>query len=99
MKLEIIKSKCINLEEPVLLVSREQAFYNFIEAIDKFCPNLKVEDISKKDWEKLFYSYGDCIINYHPENYHQERATLLANSENLKKYGLTNEEISYLDFT
>jgi hypothetical protein len=54
--------------------------------------------MSKKDLETLLDSLGDATINYHPENYHQERAVLLENSQILKKYGITDEEIKGLDF-
>jgi hypothetical protein len=54
--------------------------------------------MSKKDLETLLDSLGDATINYHPENYHQEKAALLENSEMLKRYGITDEEIKTLDF-
>jgi hypothetical protein len=55
--------------------------------------------MSKNDLEILLDSLGDATVNYHPENFHQERAALLENSEMLKKYGLTDEEVNGLDFT
>ncbi len=97
--LKILKSKGIDPNEPVLEISREEALERFIEAIEEFCPNLKVESMSKNDLEILLDSLGDTTVNYHPENFHQERAALLENSEMLRKYGLTNEEVNSLDFT
>lgn len=97
--LKILKSKHIDLNKPVLLIDREDALGNLIEAINKFCPNLDIESMSKKDLEVLLDSFGNAVINYHPEDYHQERAVLLENSQMLEKYGLTEEEINALDFT
>ena len=54
--------------------------------------------MSKKDLETLLDNLGGTTINYHPENYHQERAALLENSQILKTYGITDEEIKALDF-
>ena len=97
--LKILKSKGININKPVLVISSKEALERLIEAITEFCPNLKVESMSKNDLEILLDSLGNTTVNYHPENYHQERAALLENSEMLKKYGLTDEEINGLDFT
>ena len=96
--LRILKSKGIEPSEPVLIISKEEALERLIEAITEFCPNLKVESISKNDLEILLDSLGSTTVNYHPENYHQERAALLENSKILQKYGLTDEEIKALDF-
>jgi len=52
----------------------------------------------KKDLEMLVNSLGEDIVNYHPENYHQERSTLLGCSDMLRKYGLTDKEWEALDF-
>lgn len=97
--LKILKSKGIDPNEPVLEISREEVLERLIEAIEEFCPSLRVETMSKNNLETLLDSLGNATINYHPENYHQERAALLENSEMLRKYGLTDEEINGLDFT
>ena len=59
---------------------------------------INVVDINKKDWEILLLSYSDAVINYHPENNHQERGVFLKNEKMLMKYGLTSEDITRLDF-
>lgn len=59
---------------------------------------INVKKISKKDWETLFANYSDAIIDYHPENDHQERGAFLRNERMLKKYGLTDEDVRRLDF-
>jgi hypothetical protein len=96
--LKILKSKGINPNEHILVINKEEALERLIEAVTEFCPNLKVESMSKNDLEILLDSLGNATVNYHPENYHQERAVLLENSEMLRKYGLTDEEIKSLDF-
>ena len=94
----ILKSKGINPEKPILIISREEALTRLIETIQEFCPNLKLEEMSKEDLETLIDSLGNAIVDYHPEGCHQERSALLNNSKMLKKYGLTDDEIKRLDF-
>jgi len=64
----------------------------------EFCPSLRLSRLSKKEIEKLLDDYSDMVVNYHPENYHQERATFLKNEKMLRKYGLTDEDVTALDF-
>ena len=97
--LKILKSKNIDPDKSVLMISREEALERLIETAQEFCPSLRIKSMSKKDLEMFLDSLGEATINYHPENYHQERAALLANSEILRKYGLTDAEIGALDFT
>lgn len=94
----LLKRVGINPDEPVLLITAEEAIENLLEAIEEHCPDLKINKMEKKDIETLINSYGGCIINYHPENYHQERATLLKNFEMLRRYGLTNDDYNSIDF-
>ena len=94
----ILRRVGINSEKPVLSITTEEALENLLEAIEKYAPQLKIDKISKEDIETLLDSYGDCIIDYHPEAYHQERAALLQNFEMLKRYGLTDDNYSSLDF-
>lgn len=96
---DILKRAGINLEEPVLLITAEEAMGNLLEAIEEYCPDLKIGRMKKEDIKKLLYSYADCVINYHPESNHQERGALLENFEMLKNYGLTDDDYESLDFT
>jgi len=97
--LKILQSKKINPNKLVLQISAEEALENLIEAIEDYDDiNLKIDKMSKKDLEKLLDSYGDAVINYHPENKHQERGAFLSCGDMLKKYGLTDEELGMLDF-
>lgn len=95
---DVLKRAGINPKEPVLLITAEEAMENLVEAIDEFCPNLKIDKMRKEDLMSLLNSYADCIIDYHPESSHQERGALLRNFEMLKKYGLTNDDYNSLDF-
>jgi len=96
--LEILESKGVDATKSILEINRVEALESLLEAVNEFCPNLKIEQISKKDLETLIDSLSDAIVNYHPESCHQERSALLANSEMLKKYGLTAQDIQCLDF-
>lgn len=94
----ILKKAGINLDEPILLITAEEAMENLIETIEEYCPHLKINKMAKEDIETLFDSYGDCINDYHPEDYHQERAALLKNFEMLKRYGLNDDDYNAIDF-
>ena len=95
---ELLKQKGIDPHKPVLQISREEALISIMEAIEEYCPSVKIEKLNKKELEKLIDNLGDSIINYHPEDYHQERSTLLNYSYVLQKYGLTDKELERLDF-
>lgn len=96
--LEILQTKHIDPNKPVLMISRGDALESLVEAIKKYCPNVNLEEMSKEDLETLIDSLGENIIMYHPENYHQERGALLGNIDILRKYGLTDEEERAIDF-
>ena len=94
----ILRRIGINSEKPVLAITTEEALENLLEAIEEYAPQLKIDKISKEDIETLLDSYSECIVDYHPEAYHQERAALLQNFEMLKRYGLTDDNYNSLDF-
>ncbi|MBI5050875.1 MAG: hypothetical protein HZC11_08440 [Nitrospirae bacterium] len=94
----LLKKLGINPDESVLLVTAEKAMENLLETIEEYCPNLEINKMTKKDIMTLFYSYANCVINYHPESDHQERGALIENFEMLKRYGLTDDDYESLDF-
>ena len=97
---KLLKQKGIDPNKLILQISAEEALGNLLEAIEDYDDiNLKIDKMSKKDLEILLDSYGDAVMNYHPENDHQERGAFLSCSDMLKKYGLTDEELVMLDFT
>lgn len=96
--LALLKKAGLNSDEPVLLITAEEAMENLLEAIEEYCPNLKINKMTKKDITTLLYSYSNCVINYHSENCHQERAALLENFEMLRRYGLTDDDYDSIDF-
>jgi len=81
----ILKRVGINLDEPVLLITAEEVMENLLEAIEEYCANLKINKLTKDNIKALLDSYGECVIDYHPESYHQERGALLKNFETLEK--------------
>lgn len=94
----ILKKTGINPDEPILLITAEEAMENLSEAIEECCPHLKINKMKKEDIATLLDSYSECIVDYHPEDYHQERAALLQNFGMLKRYGLTDDDYNSLDF-
>lgn len=95
---KLLKQKGIDPKKLVLEVNREEALVGIMETIAEYCPSVKIEKIPKKDLEGLIDSLGEDIINYHPENYHQERSALLGYADVLKKCGLTEKEEDAIDF-
>lgn len=96
---KILKSVGLKSSNSVFSVNNYEAMERLIEFIKEWELPIQVEKISKKNWELLFSSYADSIIDYHSENDHQERGAFLRNENILKKYGLTDEDIRRLDFS
>ncbi len=95
----ILTSKQISPSKVILQITVKEALYSLKEALEDFSLSIDFNKLSKEELEKLLSDYADAVITYHPEDYHQERATLLKNKTTLKKYGLTDEDIEMLDFT
>jgi len=96
--IEILGNAGIDKNEPVVHLTVEEALENLVECIEEYCPNLRVDKMIAEDIRTLLHSYGGCVVDYHPESYHQERAALLENFEMLKRYGLTDDDYDALDF-
>ena len=95
---ELLKKIGKSPDELVLSITAEDAMMSLLETVKEYCPNLRMDRMSKEDLSSLLCSYSSCVIDYHPESRHQERATLLENFEILKKYGLTDDDYESLDF-
>ena len=95
---KILKKAGVEPDEPIFSITTEEAIQSLLETIKEYCPNLRIDRMKPEDIKTLLNSYGDCIIKYHPDNHHQERATLLRNFEMLKRYGLKDEDYEIVDF-
>lgn len=96
--IKILQSIGLNPSDGVYSLNNGEALERLLEFIKEWELSIQVSKISKENWKKLFSSYADSIIDYHPENDHQERGAFLRNAQMLKKYGLTDEDIKRLDF-
>lgn len=94
----ILQSVGLRPSNRIFSLDNEEAMEKLLEFIEKWEMPMQVKQVSKEDWETLFSSYADSIIDYHPENDHQERGAFLRNEQMLKKYGLTDEDAKRLDF-
>jgi len=94
----ILKSTGLNPTGSLSSLDNEEAVERLLEFIKEWKLRIEVEKISKNDWKILLSSYADSIIDYHPENDHQERGAFLRNKQMLEKYGLTDDDIRRLDF-
>ena len=95
---KILKSVKLNPSDSIYSLNNEEAVERLLEFVGEWELPIQVKEISKEDWKTLLSSYADSIINYHPENDHQERGAFLRNGKMLMKYGLTQEDITRLDF-
>ena len=95
---KILKSVGLKLDDSVFSLNYKEATERLLEFIKEWELRIEVEKINKKDWQTLFANYADAIIDYHPENDHQERGAFLRSKQMLKKYGLTDEDVQRLDF-
>ncbi|MBI4360071.1 MAG: hypothetical protein HY564_03180 [Candidatus Jacksonbacteria bacterium] len=95
---KILQSVGLNPNVSIFSLDNEEAMEKLLEFIEEWELPIQVKKISKEDWEALLSSYADSIIDYHPENDHQERGAFLRNKQMMKKYGLTDEDIRRLDF-
>lgn len=96
--IKILQSVVLKPSDTIFTLNQEEAMERLLEFIKEWELRIKVKKISKKDWETLFASYAAAIIYYHPEDDHQERVAFLRSREMLKKYGLTDEDTTRLDF-
>ena len=96
---QILRAIKLDPNTPIFQITQGEAVQNLLVAMEDLQLSIKGEDITKVDWQTLLESYGEAVITYHPENYHQERAVFLKNEKMLRKYGLTNEDFRSLDFS
>lgn len=96
--IKILQFARLKPSDSIFSLNNEEAMEKILEFIEEWGLKINVKKISKKDWETLFASYADAIIDYHQENDHQERGVFLRNIKILKKYGLSDDDISRLDF-
>ena len=95
---KILKSVGLNPSCSIFSLDNEEALDRLLEFMKEWELPIKVEKISKEDWETIFSSYADTVSDYHPENDHQERGLFLRKKELFRKYGLTDDDITRLDF-
>lgn len=95
---QILESKRIRSNMPALFISASDA----IESIQHYAESAEIQldlnQLTRDELLTLIASFGDCVITYHPEGNHQQRATLLRNFEMLKKSGLQETDFETLDF-
>lgn len=96
--IKILQLAGLNPNDNIISLNNEKVMEGLLEFIDEWELPIQVSKISKEDWQNLFSSYADSIVDYHPENNHQERGAFLRNAQMLKKYGLTDEDVRRLDF-
>ncbi|MEM2174123.1 MAG: hypothetical protein QXI58_00660 [Candidatus Micrarchaeia archaeon] len=95
-KNKFFKQIKIKPDEPILLVTAEEALENILEVCEQFGISFDRFPKNKKFFQKLFETYANNLLLYHPDDFHPERKTLLDFADELK---LTDEEFKALDFS
>jgi len=91
---QILKKKKDDGSKLILYLDKEEALENLIEALEEYQVDFDLSHLSKKELKELFDNYADCIITFHPENHHQERAAFWRTRDILIKHGLSMDEIN-----
>lgn len=95
----ILREKAINPEEPVIKTTKGEALVWIDEAIFEYTgKEIDFRKFSREDLEKILEKYGDEMINHLPEQYHQERATVINCEDIFIKHGLEEEDIESMEF-
>lgn len=97
--MEILRSKNIAPDTPALFVSAQEAIENILECAEELALNLDLSRLASGEMYELLSIYGNCVREFHPENYHQERAALIRYYQTLKKCGLKDSDYASIDFS
>ena len=95
---QILASKKIEPDMPALFISVAEALESIQQYVESAEMQLDLNQLNREELLLLISSYGDCVITYHPEDNHHERAALLRNFQMLKKCGLEEVDFEQLDF-
>ena len=86
-------------DEQLNICDNESAITALLGAITEYLPSMDVKKLTKKDWQAILKDYESAIIDYHPENNHQERWALEQHPNILKRCGAAEDEIEGLEFS
>ena len=95
---QILRTVGLKPQGLVSALTNEVALLDILEFIEEWELEIQIEKIRKEEWRTLFVGYDEAMFLHHPENYHQLRALFLWNEKMLRKYGLTDKDITRLDF-
>ncbi len=95
---QILLSKQINPSRTIMRITAADVLYSLKEALDEFSLTVDFSKLSKEEMEKILSDYAEAMQNYHQDDFHRERATLIENEPALKKCGLRDEDFVMLDF-
>ena len=101
----ILISKGINPKEPFLYVTKYEALERLIDFFEDWETDFPGKNavsiftkITKDELEVVFNAFASSIIDFHPENYHQERGAILRSWKIFEKYGFDRCDYDYVDF-
>ena len=95
---KILKSKNIEPDYRVLCYTNLDAHENLSDCLKDFGIKFDFSKLTKEELEEVAIAYAGCVIDYHPENYHQERGTILKTQNIFLKYGFSDDDINRMDF-
>ncbi len=96
---EILQSKKISPTTAALFISAEEAIQEMLEYAVRADIKLDLQLLDAEELRLLISSYGNCVVEFHPEDYHPVRAAILRNYQLLKRCGLRDPDLEIIDFT
>ena len=98
---QLFSSKGLNTNKVVLSITAEEAFLDIVAALD-YCGlanKVDFDQFTNTELQLVFTEYARTYATYHPENYHQARAAILAHFFIFERCGLTADDYYCVDFT
>ena len=96
---EVLRKCDLHPNEPLNICDTETAISALLGAMAEYLPSMDTRKLALKDWRTILSDYESAIIDYHPDNSHQERWALEQNQSILKRCGATGDEIESLEFS
>lgn len=90
---KILKNKKIDHSVSIIFLDKKEALENLMEVIEEYEVDFDLSRLSKEELGVLLSNYADCIMTFHPENYHQEMDAFWRTRDVLLKHGLPMDEI------
>lgn len=97
---QLFTSKGLNTNKVVLSITAKEVFLDIVAALD-YCglaDKVDFNQFTTTELQLVFTEYAHTYSVYHPENYHQARAAILAYFSIFERCGLDADDYYLVDF-